>query len=135
MEVLGFASIKTMISVKRSLEHWSHLNNYINLLITARQRKTLRLVVVYRSKKTKTRQSTGPVFLHEFAMLLELLLAKQHYLLISGDFNFHVDDERNRETLTFLDLVNSFNLKQHVNMPTHRHGHTLDIMLTRATDL
>ncbi len=89
--------------------------------------------MVYRPQKTKTHQLTGPIFLHEFATLLELVLAEHSYLLIAGDFNFHIDDDTDREPMAFLDLVNSFNLKQHV--PTHQHGHTLDIMLTRAREV
>ena len=43
-----------------------------------------------------------------------------------------------KTTLTqehFLDLLVSMGLKQHVNVPTHVSGHTLDLMITREHDL
>ena len=55
-------------------------------------------------------------------------------LLITGDFNFHVDDEQNRETQAFMELISSFDLVQHVAGSTHERGHTLDLVLSRASD-
>ena len=34
----------------------------------------------------------------------------------------------------FLDLLESMGMTQHVNAPTHRAGHTLDLMITREFD-
>ena len=68
------------------------------------------------------------------AAIAERSRAERSYLLIAGDFNFHIDDDTDREAMAFLDLVNSFNLKLHINVPPHQHGHTLDIMLTRAAE-
>ena len=47
-------------------------------------------------------------------------------LLIIDDTNFHVEDHTNNEASNFLDLINSYNLTQHVSSDTHRRGHTLD---------
>ena len=55
-------------------------------------------------------------------------------LLITGDFNFHVDNEADREAKIFSELINSFNLTQHVSVSTHELGHTLDLILSRASD-
>ena len=46
-----------------------------------------------------------------------------------GDFNIHVDvpGGDSHKFMTFLD---SCNLKQFVNHPTHLHGHTLDLILS-----
>ena len=54
--------------------------------------------------------------------------------MIVGDFNFHIDDKNDREAIRFLDLINAFNLQQHVQEATHRLGHTLDLVITRAAD-
>ena len=40
--------------------------------------------------------------------------------------------QNDREALRFLDLINAFNLQQHVQEATHRLGHTLDLVITRA---
>lgn len=34
----------------------------------------------------------------------------------------------------YIKILESFNLVQHVNGPTHKKGHTLDLIITRATD-
>ena len=55
-------------------------------------------------------------------------------LLITGDFNIHVDDVRDSDAIRFLDLLDSMGLEQHVDKPTHISGHTLDLMITRCSD-
>ena len=55
-------------------------------------------------------------------------------LLITGDFNIHVDDPCNPDCVRFLDLLESMDLAQHVHVPTHKSGHTLDLIITRRAD-
>ena len=74
--------------------------------------------------------------MHEFAGLLETLSvsAKDHLLLV-GDFNFHVDDPLDDAAKCFLHLLETWNLSQHVQLPTHDEGHTLDLVITRTDDV
>ena len=51
---------------------------------------------------------------------------------IVGDFNLHLDTP-SATTTTFNDILASFDTKQHVNFPTHIHGHWLDILITRSS--
>ena len=51
--------------------------------------------------------------------------------LIAGDFNFHLDDLDNRHVKQFVDILDGFGLQQHVKGPTHKKGHTLDLIITR----
>ena len=55
-----------------------------------------------------------------------------HEFIITGDFNIHVDDLGDTETIPFFYLLASCNLTQHVQIPTHIHGHTLDLIITPA---
>ena len=55
-------------------------------------------------------------------------------LLVTGDFNYHIDDNQSRESAQFLQIVKSLNLEQHISEPTHVGGHTLDLVLTRSSD-
>ena len=55
-------------------------------------------------------------------------------LLITGDFNIHVDIVDDSDPLKQLDLLVSLGLRQHVSQPTHLHGHTLDLIITRYSD-
>ena len=51
-------------------------------------------------------------------------------LVISGDFNLHLDDLRDNDTKKFMDLLETFSLSQHVSGPTHLSGHTFDLIIT-----
>ena len=51
-----------------------------------------------------------------------------------GDFNYQVDNISSLDTIKFNKILESFNLVHHVNGPTHKKGHTLDLIITRATD-
>ena len=74
------------------------------------------------------------LFFDEFPCLLERLAITSTPLIITGDFNFHVDVANDPHAMRFLDLIDAFNLKQHIDVPTHRSGHTLDLIITRADD-
>jgi hypothetical protein len=52
-------------------------------------------------------------------------------LVITGDFNFHVDIPTDRDAIKFLDILESYCLEQHVVGPTHVDGHTLDLIISR----
>ena len=55
-------------------------------------------------------------------------------LILSGDFNFHMDVTSYVDARVFSDLPTSMGLKQHVTVPTHISGHTLDLLITREYD-
>ncbi len=40
-------------------------------------------------------------------------------VLIVGDFNIHVDIEKDIFGSAFIDILNSYGLRQHVSGPTH----------------
>ncbi|XP_058247837.1 uncharacterized protein LOC131354334, partial [Hemibagrus wyckioides] len=65
----------------------------------------------------------GPygVLLNEFSHLLSDLLISFDKVLIVGD--------------AFIDLLNSFGVKQNINRPTHRFNHTLDLVISHGTDV
>ena len=51
---------------------------------------------------------------------------------IVGDFDLHLDTP-SATTTTFNDILALFDTKQHVNFPTHIHGHWLDILITPSS--
>jgi hypothetical protein len=89
---------------------------------------------VYRPPPSRGNSLSVKQFLSEFADYLEHLVTCSGPLLILGDFNFHIKDASDKDALSFLRLVSSFDLQQHVQQSTHRGGHILDLVLTRATD-
>lgn len=49
--------------------------------------------------------------------------------------NIHIDKgHQDQISSNFLNLLESFNLQQHVSMPTHLHGHILDLIITRVSE-
>ena len=86
------------------------------------------LVNIYRPPS-----SSKATFLSEFTSLLEDLISTSSELILTGDFNLHVDDPAAPHVSSFLDLLNTFNLTQHITFPTHNSGHTLDLLITRST--
>ncbi|CAB4021845.1 Hypothetical predicted protein, partial [Paramuricea clavata] len=77
---------------------------------------------------------TVNMFFDEFSDLLERLAVSSGKLVLLGDFNFHVDDLTNPQAARFLDLLDCYNLKQHITGATHKANHTLDLVITRSCE-
>lgn len=96
--------------------------------------KNVRIIVVYRPPPSHNNSLSTSLFFEEFTCFLEQIIGSPDNLLLAGDFNFHVDDMDNSEAKQFITLLDTFNLKQFVNEPTHKHGHTLDLVITRSDE-
>ena len=92
------------------------------------------IVIIYRRPFSSNHNCSTDLFLLEFGTLLEQYATDSVSLLIAGDFNLQVDNSSDKASQDFLALIDSFNLKQHVCSPTHRAGHTLDLLITRVDD-
>ena len=73
-------------------------------------------------------------FVKEFTELLELLSTMPEKVIISGDINFHLETD-DSIVGSLQSIWDSFNLVQHVNLPTQIKGHTLDMVLTDESEL
>ena len=91
----------------------------------------LRLLAVYRPQKIPGMCAPVRTFLNEFSTRLESLITQPSELLVVGDFNFHVDETNDLEARRYINMLNSFDLIQHVDEPTHINGHILDHVITR----
>ena len=83
------------------------------------------IVTIYRPPNLSISQ-----FFEQFQDLLSNLITLQSSFIITGDFNIHVDDVLKTNIQTFNAVLDTFNLKQHVNFATHIKGHTLDLFIT-----
>ena len=83
------------------------------------------VLTLYRPPGSDTR------FMSEFQDVLSFLASLPQELIVIGDFNLHVDKPTNQTTV-FLDLLSLFGLQQHVDFPTHIHGHPLDLIITSS---
>ena len=55
-------------------------------------------------------------------------------MLIVGDFNFHIDCPTNSNTVSIMDMLQTFRFSQAVSVLTHRCGHTLNLVVHREED-
>ena len=94
----------------------------------------IKLLVIYRPPYSTAHRVTVATFLDEFANYLEPIILSPEPIVIAGDMNIHVDDPDDSDAIKFLDLLDTYGLTQHVNTPTHRLGHTLDLIITRVSD-
>ena len=66
-------------------------------------------------------------------LVIRLLVQKP--LVIVGDFNIHVDNPNDSEASDFNSLLSSFGLVlQRIDFPTHRNGHTLDLVISKQCE-
>jgi len=86
------------------------------------------LVLLYRPPSSSITD-----FFTQFGSLLESLASSSTELVITGDFNLHVDCKSDPDTVIFMQLLYDFNLTQLVSFPTHNKGHTLDLLITHTS--
>lgn len=65
-------------------------------------------------------------FIKDFTELLTFVCTEFDCLVISGDFNVHVDVTKDRHAKELSAVLEMFGLTQHVSDATHNKGHTLD---------
>ena len=92
---------------------------------------SMRLVTIYRPPRSKKNCATPAMFFEEFSNLLETLTITPGPLILSGDYNFHMDSSTDHNACTFRDILDSADLRQNVDVPTHCSGHTLDLVIDR----
>ena len=47
-----------------------------------------------------------------------------------GDLNNHINNLEDWDAQILQDTLKAFNLKQHINIPTHNLGHTINLIIT-----
>ena len=95
----------------------------------------IHMIIIYRPPYSEAHPTTTCVFLGEFSrQYLESAVLYTDQLLISGDFNIHVDGTDDSDARRFRGLLDSMGLDQHVKVSTHISGHTLDLIITRNSD-
>ena len=67
-------------------------------------------------------------FFNELQDLLFYIASFPRDLVLLGDFILHIESSSS-DVRQLTDILESFGLNQHVNFPTHIHGHSLDFMI------
>jgi exonuclease III len=89
------------------------------------------ILIIYRPEPTCTNKYTLSEFFDEFTELVSLYHCRDQELLIVGDFNFHFNKPNQPNVKKFHDILDMFQLTQHINTPTHKAGNILDLVITR----
>ena len=91
------------------------------------------IIGMYHPPQSIDQQFKNSNFIDQFTDLLTEELPSYQDLIIMGHINIHINDNEDQDAQTLLNTLAAFNLKQHVNIPTHNLGHTLDMIITPAT--
>ena len=113
----------------------SHNLKHVRCEIRGKDARPFLLCVVYRPPCNPEKDLSLADFLIEWADFLDLIDDYIGDLVIVGDLNVKLDLTNKATTREFISLLNSHNLTQHVDCPTHIHGHTLDVVITRDSGL
>ena len=70
------------------------------------------------------------IFLDEFPDFVGDILDSYKKFIIYDDINIHCDMDDNYEKKCLDTILDSFDLKQMVDVPTHESEHTLDVLIT-----
>jgi hypothetical protein len=124
---------KDSIAVKTEPSFKAKSFESIELVLTVSS-TCIRLVTVYRPPPTKVNASSNALFMEEFSMYLESLSITSGRVIITGDFNFHMESPTCLAAKTFQEAIDTAGFTQHVTAPTHTSGHMLDLIMSRESD-
>ena len=72
------------------------------------------------------------LFFTELTNVFDVLATFNHHVIITGDFNIKVNDGDDKNSRKLAELLQSCGFVQSVVGPTHTHGNTLDLVITRS---
>ena len=88
------------------------------------------LFVIYHIPSTSVLQ-----FCKELVSILENSIGSiRNKLLFMGDFNIHMDQPEEANTIIYNYLLDSLNLRNNITFQTHISGHTLDLIINDQTE-
>ena len=100
-----------------------HYSSFEVQVIKVDSEKPLLIALVYRPPKSID-------FISQFSAFLTTIMPNFDQALILGDLNIHVCCPQKPMVSDFINLIESFNLSLLNTGPTHRLGHTLDLVLS-----
>ena len=91
--------------------------------------------VIYRAPYSQAHPVTSDLFFQQLSDYLESVSIGSTNLLITGDFNIHVNKKGDSDCKRFNEILAAFNLSQFVTKPTHSSGNTLDLLITSEPNI
>ena len=119
--------LKKSISTKQiNIRQFNSFDHTIVNMKT-KENQVITLISIYRLLFIPTMD-----YLLDFQSLLEVLCSAKEMFVIAGDINIHLDNVDSIYTKQFDEILLTFNVTQHIKLPTHIHGHTIDVVITRT---
>ena len=69
-------------------------------------------------------------FIGDLTELLTEVVSNHSNLIILGDINLHLNKLEDTDGKVLCDILEAFNITQHIKFPTHNLGHTIDVIAT-----
>ena len=74
------------------------------------------------------------MFIDDITELIVNKLPQYQNNIILRNFNIHIEDLTNADTIIFNDTIRALGLEQHILGPTHVEGNTLDLIFTQLSN-
>ena len=103
---------------------------YCVLKIGIEVSKHLTVLLIYRPPYSANHPIQVGTFLEELWHFISIQLNDHPNLITLGDINIHDEDIKDLDRRNHHDLLDSFDLKQIMDVATHEDGHTLDHIVT-----
>ena len=124
----GIAAIFSAQYVCRDID-LGEFRSFEYLALELKAELSVLIITVYRPPKYSS------LFLQEFSELISLGITRYDRLILNGDLNIHVNKKNDSKAMELMNLLDSFELTQHVNEATHQHGNTLDLVITTGLNI
>jgi exonuclease III len=92
------------------------------------------LCIIYRPPYSLKHPISVGTFIDEFGQYLDSIISAGEPIMLTGDFNIHVNKSCDTSASRFLELIECCGFVQHVQFATHTSGNTLDLVLTRSNN-
>ena len=119
------------ITAMFSFHHWSFEVISLSIMLTS---GNINFFCLYRPPPSRNNQLTDSSFFSEFSFLLDQCNASSSKSIILGDLNLHFYTPTNPLVLKINSLLNRYSFYQAVTVPSHKFGHSLDIVMLRHND-
>ena len=128
----GLAIISTSSSKIKLLEKGEKPSFEYTVWKVNTNNSSITLLAIYHPPPSLTNHSMHPVFLDEFADYMEIFLTNNSNIVIAGDFNLHIDNDKDPEAQLFIDMMAAPGLDCHADFLSHKNGHSLDLIFTET---
>ncbi len=100
-------------------------------ILVQNNKKKIRLVIIYRPESDPIKNPyTMTECYKEFTELFAYYKSLKEEAIFCGDYNFHMNKPDDDKAQKFKDILETFELKQHVSESTHKEGNTLDLIIS-----